>query len=113
MLSEREQQCWMVFERGIQKVQTQKMWTLYAEALQQRLHRKRDPQWLMDQRIQHFLDMANRAADAKLISEAMCGQWVRIEFDRYEMPAINYILNLSSYVSGIKIPFVSNFIFQC
>ncbi|XP_061627552.1 U3 small nucleolar RNA-associated protein 6 homolog [Phyllopteryx taeniolatus] len=74
----REVQCCQVYEQGLEKINTEPMWTSYVAFCLERVKRKTNVQELKDKRQERLLGVLRRAHDSSLLKEDYYKNWLQI-----------------------------------
>ncbi|XP_019718059.1 U3 small nucleolar RNA-associated protein 6 homolog [Hippocampus comes] len=74
----REAQCCQVYEKGLERINTEPMWTSYIAFCLERVKRKTNVQQLVDKRQERLLGVLRRAHNSSLLKEAYYKNWLQI-----------------------------------
>ncbi|XP_051939403.1 U3 small nucleolar RNA-associated protein 6 homolog isoform X1 [Hippocampus zosterae] len=74
----REAKCCQVYEKGLERINTEPMWTSYIAFCLERVKRKTNVQQLVDKRQERLLGVLRRAHDSSLLKEDYYKNWLQI-----------------------------------
>ncbi|XP_077460406.1 U3 small nucleolar RNA-associated protein 6 homolog [Stigmatopora argus] len=74
----REMECCRVYDKGIENINTEPMWTCYVTFCMERVKRKTNVQELKDKRLERLLGVLQRAHDSSFLKENYYKNWVQI-----------------------------------
>ncbi|XP_054633985.1 U3 small nucleolar RNA-associated protein 6 homolog [Dunckerocampus dactyliophorus] len=77
-VNRREEQCCQMYEKGLERLNTEPMWTFYVLFCLERLKRKTNFQQLKDKRQERLLGVLQRAHDSSLLKEDYYKNWLQI-----------------------------------
>ncbi|XP_030206672.1 U3 small nucleolar RNA-associated protein 6 homolog [Gadus morhua] len=77
-IARREERCSLVYEEGLQSLNTEPMFTCYAAFCLERHRRKTNVQELKDKREQRLQGVFQRAHDSSMLKEAFYKNWLQI-----------------------------------
>nr|XP_057921373.1 U3 small nucleolar RNA-associated protein 6 homolog [Doryrhamphus excisus] len=77
-VNRREEKCCQMYEKGLESLNTEAMWTCYVVFCLERLKRKTNVQDLKDKRQERLLGVLQRAHDSSFLKEDYYKNWVQI-----------------------------------